>query len=119
MSADDCFIIKVSTSCIVTTSERRQSKTLILSTHVAQKSLDCHLSPDINKWQSKTLFLAIFDPRSLIVKSFFDCRLFRFGHNGLIFAKVIFISEKLEKCNICQNLKKKNNKDARILILYF
>ena len=28
-----------------------------------------------NKWQSKTLFLAIFDPRSSIVKVVFDCRL--------------------------------------------
>ena len=27
------------------------------------------------KWQSKTLFLAIFDPRSWIVKSVFDCHL--------------------------------------------
>ena len=26
-----------------------------------------------DKWQSKTLFLAIFDPRSWIVKSVFDC----------------------------------------------
>ena len=29
-----------------------------------------------DKWQLKTLFLVIFDPRSLIVKSVFDCRLF-------------------------------------------
>ena len=28
-----------------------------------------------DKWQSKTLFLAIFDPRSSIVKSIFDCHL--------------------------------------------
>ena len=28
-----------------------------------------------DKWQSKTLILAIFDPRSLIVKSVLDCRL--------------------------------------------
>ena len=28
-----------------------------------------------DKWQSKTLFLAIFYPRPLIVKSIFDCRL--------------------------------------------
>ena len=31
---------------------------------------DCHLS---HKWQSKILFLRIFDQRSLIVLSFFDC----------------------------------------------
>ena len=28
-----------------------------------------------DKWQSKTLFLAIFYPRSSIVKSVFDCRI--------------------------------------------
>ena len=28
-----------------------------------------------DKWQSKTLFLAIFSPRSALVKSVFDCRL--------------------------------------------
>ena len=33
----------------------------------------CH--PTGNKWQSKTLFLAIFVPRSSIVKSGFDCLL--------------------------------------------
>ena len=30
---------------------------------------------ETDKWQSKTLFLAIFDPRSWIVKSVYDCRL--------------------------------------------
>ena len=29
----------------------------------------------MDKWQSKTLFLAIFDPRSPIVKVVFDCHL--------------------------------------------
>ena len=50
---------------------------LILSTNVNQKSLEteysiaiCRLTGD--KWQSKTLFLAIFDPRSSIVKSGFS-----------------------------------------------
>ena len=33
----------------------------------------CH--PTGDKWQSKTLFLAIFDPRSSIVKVVFDCHL--------------------------------------------
>ena len=28
------------------------------------------------KWQSKTLFLVIFDPRSSIAKDVFDCHLF-------------------------------------------
>ena len=31
--------------------------------------------PTGDKWQSKTLFLANFDPHSSIVKSVFDCRL--------------------------------------------
>ena len=59
---------------------RRQSKTLILSTNVDQKSLEaefliviCRLIGD--KWQSKTLFLAIYDPSWSIVWSVFDCRL--------------------------------------------
>ena len=59
---------------------RRQSKKVTLSTNVDQNSLEtefwiaiCRQSDD--KWQSKTLFLAIFYPRSSIVKSVFDCRL--------------------------------------------
>ena len=59
---------------------RRQSKTLILSTNIDQKSLETEFliticRPTGDKWQSKTLFLAIFDPRLSIVKSIFDCRL--------------------------------------------
>ena len=52
--------------------DRRQSKTLILSMNVDQKSLEtefyiaiCRQSGD--KWQLKLLFLVIFDPR------FIDC----------------------------------------------
>ena len=47
---------------------------------IDQKSIEtefliaiCRLSGD--KWQSKTLFLAIFDPLSSIVNSIFDCHL--------------------------------------------
>ena len=59
---------------------RRQSKTMILSTNVDHKSLETEFSiaicrPIGDKWQSKTLLLAIFEPRSSIVKSVFDCRL--------------------------------------------
>ena len=62
------------------TPDRRQSKTLILSTNVDQNLLETEFliaicRPTGNKWQPKTLFLAIFDPRSSIVKSVFDCRL--------------------------------------------
>ena len=62
------------------TSGRRQSKTLIPSTNVDKKSLETEFliaicRPIGDKWQLKMLFLAIFDPRSSIVKSVFDCRL--------------------------------------------
>ena len=53
---------------------------LILSTNVDQKTLETEFliaicRPTSDKWQSKTLFLAIFDPRSSIVKSVFEFRL--------------------------------------------
>ena len=32
--------------------------------------VDCYLSPVWGQWQSKTLFLSIFDPRSSIVLAF-------------------------------------------------
>ena len=68
----------VDSFCI--TPGRRQSKTPILSRNVDQKSLETEFSIAIcrhtgDKWQSKTLFLSIFDPRSSIVDSVFDCRL--------------------------------------------
>ena len=73
-----CALVKI---CINTTPGRQQSKMLIPSTNVDHKSLEtessiaiCRLTGD--KWQSKTLFLAIFDLHWLIVKSgFFSCRL--------------------------------------------
>ena len=51
---------------------------LILSTNVDQRSLETELSTTFcrqtgDKWQSKTLFPAICDPRSSIVQSVFDC----------------------------------------------
>ena len=55
---------------------------LILSNNVEQKSLETEFSIAIclqtgNKWQSKTMFLVIFDPHSSIVKtqSVLDCRI--------------------------------------------
>ena len=61
-------------------SSDRQSLTLILSTNIHWKSLETEYSiaiccPTDDTLQSKTLFLAIFDVRSSIVKSVFDCRL--------------------------------------------
>ena len=52
----------------INTSDRRQSKTLILSTNVDLRSLEAEFSiavcrPTGDNWQSKTLFLAICDPR--------------------------------------------------------
>ena len=60
---------------VIITPDRQQSKTLILSTNVDQKLLETEFLIDIchpigDKWQLKTLFLAIFDLRSSIVKCF-------------------------------------------------
>ena len=46
---------------------------LILLTNVDQKSLETEELGD--KWQSKTLFLVVFDPCLSIVRSVFDCPL--------------------------------------------
>ena len=59
---------------------RRQSKTTLQSRNVDQKSLETVFSiaicrPTGDKWQLKTLFISIFDARSSIVDSVFDCRL--------------------------------------------
>ena len=64
----------------ITTPGRWQFEKSILSTNVDQKSLETEFSiaicrPTGDKWQSKKLFLAIFDPRSSIIMSVFDCRL--------------------------------------------
>ena len=48
----------------------RHSKTLIVSSNVDQKSIETEFSIAICR-----PFLAIFDPRSSIVKCVFDCRL--------------------------------------------
>ena len=62
-------------SVSINTPDRQQSKTLILSTNVDQRLLETEFSiavchPTGNKWQLKTLFLAICDPRSLIIRAF-------------------------------------------------
>ena len=59
---------------------RRQLKTLIPSKDADKKLLETEFSivscrPTGDKWQSKALFLTIFDPRPSIAKSVFDCRL--------------------------------------------
>ena len=64
----------------VFTPGRRQSKTPILSRNVDKKSIETVFSIAIcrhtgDKWESKTLFLSIFDPLSSFVDNVFDCRL--------------------------------------------
>ena len=64
------------------TPDRGQSKMLKLSMNVDKISLETEFSIAIcrltgNKWQSKALFLEIFDPCLSIVKNVFDCRLSR------------------------------------------
>ena len=67
---------------IIYTPDRRQSKTLILSTNGRSKIarnrvFDCHLSLDWRQMAIENTFLAIYDPRASIVKSVFDSRIFR------------------------------------------
>ena len=72
------FVIPFNLICNMTKPGRRQSQTPILSRNVDPKSLKTGFSIAIclhtgNKWQSKTLFLSIFNARSSIVDSVFDC----------------------------------------------
>ena len=62
------------------TPDMRQPKMQILSRNVDKKSIETVFligicRPTGDKWQSKTLFLSIFDPRSSIVDNIFDCGL--------------------------------------------
>ena len=64
----------------ISTRDMWQSKKLILSTNADQKWSETEFlivicRPTVDKWQLKTLFLAIFDPHPSIFKSVFDCRL--------------------------------------------
>ena len=56
----------------MSTLDRWQWETIILSMNVDKKLLETQSG---DKWQSKTLFLAIFDMHWSIGKSFSDCRL--------------------------------------------
>ena len=65
-------------TCLLT--HRVGGKPPTLSSNIDQESIEtvfliaiCHLTVD--KWQSKTLFLSIFDPRLSIVDYVFDCSL--------------------------------------------
>ena len=75
-----CVIVAFPGHTCLLTPGRRQWEMLVLSRNVDQKSLKtvfliaiCRHTGD--KWQSKTLFLSIFDQRSSIVDSVFDCHL--------------------------------------------
>ena len=66
--------------CLNITLGRRRSKTPMQSMNVDHKSIETVFSIAIcrhigDKWQSETLFISIFDPRSSIVDSVSDCRL--------------------------------------------
>ena len=68
------------TGNLYNTPGRQQSKTPILSKSVDKKSIEIVFSIAIcrqwgDKWQLKTLFLSIFNPRSLIDVYIFDCHL--------------------------------------------
>ena len=63
-----CHTVKAAIENAYTIEERR-SKSIETVFSIAI----CHHTGD--KWQSKTLFLSIFDPRSSIVDYVFDCRL--------------------------------------------
>ena len=72
-----------------------RKRNLILSTNVHQKSFETEFliaicRPTGDKWQSKTMFLTSFDPRSSIVKSVFDRHL-----SGVVIALVALVPRKL------------------------
>ena len=48
-------------------------KTAIENVNTVDKRRSKIVKTEFSKWQSKTLLIAIFDPRSSIVKSVFDC----------------------------------------------
>ena len=80
--------------------DRQLSKILTLSTNVDQKSLETVFliaicGPTGDKWQSKILLPAIFDPCSLVVKNIFEYRLSGVGLNK---AKLATYSHKSNNC---------------------
>ena len=84
---------------VYTVDERRSKKETVLHVliTICRPTGDkWHKSGD--KWHSETLFLAIFDPRWLIVESVFDCRL-----SGVIL--LIFITER----NTTEKMAKKSS----------
>ena len=87
------------------TPDRRKSKTLILSTNEDQKKkietgfLVAICRPTGDKWQSKTLFLAIVDPRSLIVKNVFNCRISGVRNTNKVSGKCVRVGYQLCECH--------------------
>ena len=76
----DCFCYVFSRPILNKHFRERQSKMSNISTNADPGSLETELLPAVcrptgDKWQSKTQFQAICDPRSSIVESAFDCRL--------------------------------------------
>ena len=97
------------------TRDRWPSKTLLLSRNVDQKKLETEFliaicRPNGDKWQSETLFLAIFDPRTSIVKSVFDCHVSSVKELN---KKQVF--ERNGKCSI--KISKQINRSCKAFIL--
>ena len=68
------YFYLISHFCYPFTTPGKRSKAPILSRNVDQKSIETVFSivicrPSSDKWQSKTLFLSIFDPHSSIVNN--------------------------------------------------
>ena len=96
---------------LVCTPNRRQSKTLILSTNdgrlkiVRNRVFDCHMSSDWRQMAIENNVLASFHPRSSIVKIVFDCRISGevWLPASLVFASVNFVVWCLKmSCEICK-----------------
>ena len=76
----DCFCYIFSRPILNKHFRERQSKMSNISTNVDPGSLETELLPAVchptsDKWQSKTQFPAICDPRSSIIERVLDCRL--------------------------------------------
>ena len=95
-------LLKHHRGCI-NTPDRRQSKTILLSANVDQKSLetdfDCHLSPDWRQMAiENSVSIDFFYQRSSIFKRALDCRLSGVIRSDL---KKIYITRKTITCVTC------------------
>ena len=75
--------------------ESNQTKNAILPIYNVIEFSIVHFSPDWRKWHSKTMFQVMFDRRSSIVKSVFDCHL-----SGVFKSRRLIIIHALAYCQI-------------------